>query len=68
MMRKWSVVLSCISLFCVAVAASLMARPQAKESTRGLRLLTTPKRARLPFRGRASNLLFPRATRCAINS
>src|SRR5215467_9336679 len=31
MMRKWSVVLSCISLFCVAVAASLMARPQTKE-------------------------------------
>ena len=31
MMRKWSVVLSCISLFCVAVGASVMARPQAKE-------------------------------------
>jgi len=31
MMRKWSVVLGCISLFCVAVGASVMARPQAKE-------------------------------------
>jgi hypothetical protein len=32
MTRKWSVALGCVGLFCLAVGAALLARPQAKEN------------------------------------